>query len=129
SLYESTGGYGRSDLRRIDPGDGRILGLVAVPGDFAEGIAVLRGRIYQLSWHSGKVRLYRVPDLAQAGEMRCEGEGWGLAAGPHGFVMSDGTSVLRLRDEHFRASGSLRIRSRGVPIWNINDIECVWPRL
>ncbi len=94
-LYESTGLIGHSTLRRIDPLDGSLMKLVQISDDFAEGIAVFGGSLYQLSWHSGKARVFRFPELVMIGEVRYQGEGWGLTSSPEGLIMSDGTSHLR----------------------------------
>jgi glutamine cyclotransferase len=124
-LYESTGGDTASSLRRIDPRDGRVEALVPVAGDFAEGIAVLGSRLFQISWQSGVARVYSVPDLALVDEILYEGEGWGLARCGRGLVMSDGSSRVRFRDGAFAVTGSLGVRSHGLPVWNLNDLECV----
>ena len=124
-LYESTGGHHRSSLRAIDPQDGRAQRIVAVDGDFAEGIAVVGGKLYQLSWRSGKARVYSLPDLVLIDELRYRGEGWGLAASDGKLLMSDGSSVLSFCDAKFGLSRTLRVKSRGLPIRRLNDLECV----
>jgi glutamine cyclotransferase len=49
-LIESTGLNGHSTLREVDLVNGRVLRQVAVPGRyFAEGLAVLGGKAYQLT--------------------------------------------------------------------------------
>src|SRR5690606_7377485 len=48
-LYESTGRYGESELRRVEPETGRVLHRVPLPADrFGEGIAIVGDRLYQL---------------------------------------------------------------------------------
>src|ERR1041385_2775358 len=50
-LLESTGEEGRSSLRRVDLESGRVLKKVDVPEPyFAEGLAALNGKLYQLTW-------------------------------------------------------------------------------
>jgi len=50
-LLESTGEEGRSSLRRVELETGKVLKKVDVPVPyFAEGIAVLNGKVYQLTW-------------------------------------------------------------------------------
>lgn len=122
-LYESTGGHGSSSLRRIDPRDGRIAHHIAVQNDFAEGIAVTEGRILQLSWQTGIARVYNVPDLVKIDEIGYDGEGWGLAAGPLGLVMSDGTCILRFCDHRLVVTHTLRASCHGISLRKINDLE------
>ena len=125
-LYESTGLVGRSSLRSLDVRTGRLLRQVPVPGDHAEGIAALGSTLYQLSWQSGIARLYRLPDLEPAGEIRYEGEGWGLTTTPDGLLMSDGSHVLRVRDDRLRTVRAFEVRSHRLAISKLNDLA--WAR-
>src|SRR5512139_1541752 len=46
-LYEGTGQVGESQLRELDPVNGKVLRAVDVPGDyFAEGITVVGDRVW-----------------------------------------------------------------------------------
>lgn len=129
-LYESTGGDTTSSVRAIDPANGDVLRLVPVQGDFAEGIAVLGEHLYQLAFISGHGRVYKLPTLERAGRRHYEGEGWGLAATPDGQLLaSDGTSLLRKFDESFAVVGHLAVRSHGLPVRWLNDLECVGDRV
>src|SRR5262245_6410942 len=49
-LYESTGGETNSSLRRLDARDGSVQAVISIENDFAEGIACVEDRLYQLSW-------------------------------------------------------------------------------
>lgn len=124
-LYEGTGLVGHSEVRELDPGSGAVLRQRSLDGDFAEGIAVLGDRLYQLTWRTGLCHLYRLPMLEPAGSLRFEGEGWGLASDGDRLFMSDGTSRICVRDEGLRLTGEFRATSRGIPIRNLNDLEIV----
>lgn len=129
-LYESTGGDTTSSVRALDPATGEVQRLVPVDGDFAEGIAVLGEHLYQLAFASGDARVYRLSTLEHAGRRHYTGEGWGLAATPDGHLLaSDGTSLLRRLDESFAVVGHLAVRSRGLPVRWLNDLECVGSRI
>jgi outer membrane protein assembly factor BamB len=79
-LYESTGHYGTSTLRKLDPDKGKVLKKVAVASQyFAEGITVYQGKIYQLTWEEHKAFVYDLKSLRLEREIAYEGEGWGLA--------------------------------------------------
>jgi len=124
-LYESTGSTTCSSLRCLDPSDGRIRNQVMIEYEHAEGIAVIGNRLFQLSWQSGRARVYQLPELTKIGELTYEGEGWGLTAGPTGLIMSNGSNTLTFLDEGFKVTQVLHVRSNGIPVRNINDIECV----
>jgi glutaminyl-peptide cyclotransferase len=122
-LYESTGGFGTSSLRCIDPANGSIAKVIPISDDFTEGIAVHQGLLYQLSWKSGRARVYRLPDLLLVGEHYYPGDGWGLCSGPAGLMMSDGSGALRLLDPQFRTISTLRVTLNGLPTRRLNDLE------
>lgn len=124
SLYESTGLNGKSSLRKIRPSDGKETTVHHLDQDqFGEGIALLNGMIYQLTWKSEKAIVYDAATLHKVKELNYTGEGWGLAATKSHLIMSNGSSRLTFRDESFRVSHSLRITSNGIPLRHINDIE------
>src|ERR1044071_7273724 len=46
-FYESTGQYGESSLRRVEPLTGKVLSKIKVSKEyFAEGIAIFQGKIF-----------------------------------------------------------------------------------
>ena len=126
-LYESTGLYGVSSVRRLHPDDGRVLVERRLhPALFGEGLASDGGRLVQLTWHAGRALVYRASDLVVEGEYRYRGEGWGLCAMPDVLVLSDGSSVLQLRDPRsFGLVGRIEVTARGVPVPGLNELECV----
>jgi glutamine cyclotransferase len=125
-LYESFRQKPNSRLRRLDLRDGRTVSEVLIPNDFAEGIAVLDGLIYQLTWKSEKARVFRLPDLTLVRELRYQGEGWGLCAGPDSLLIkSDGTGTLQFVDRQMQVVRKLRVTVNRFPTRRLNDLECV----
>jgi glutamine cyclotransferase len=58
-LYEGTGLYGRSSLRRVDLETGRVLKQTNLESTlFGEGVALWKDRIIQLTWQSGRGLIY-----------------------------------------------------------------------
>ena len=54
AMYESTGRYGSSSLRRVRLEDGEVLLETSLdPSFFAEGLALVEDRLIQLTWRSG----------------------------------------------------------------------------
>src|SRR5690242_8002128 len=95
-LLESTGEAGRSSLRRVDLESGRILKKVDVPEPyFAEGIALLNGKIYQLTWQHQVGFIYDAETFERTGQFNYSGEGWGLATDGQSLILSDGSSRIR----------------------------------
>lgn len=128
-LYESTGLYGASSLRVLHPLTGEILKNIPVDGVFAEGIAAIGDRLLQLTWKSGKVLVYRLPELAKIGALPYQGEGWGLTATGERFVMSNGSHVLCYRDTNFRRTGRLVVTSNRLALREMNDIAAAGKKI
>jgi glutamine cyclotransferase len=126
-LYESCGLYGESSLRRTDPQTGAVRQQVAVPAPyFAEGLALVGERLFQLTWREGVAFLYDRKSLAKTGEVRYEGEGWGLCYDSKRLVMSDGSDRLTVRDPAtFAVTGEIKVNRDGVPVDQLNELECV----
>jgi glutaminyl-peptide cyclotransferase len=128
TFLESTGLYGESTLRRVDPKSGRVLAAVRLPPHlFAEGLARMRGELFQLTWREGVCIVYDERTFAKRREMTYEGEGWGLASDGNGFlVMSDGTPVLRfLEPSTFRVVRTVTVRDGTRPLAGLNELEWV----
>ena len=127
SLYESTGLYGLSSLRRVDPGTGSVTAKTAVAADlFGEGLTVVDDRIVQLTWKAGRALVYDRATLELVGEFDYEGEGWGLCRSGGELIMSDGSDRLARRDpESFELIGTVTVTSPGLAVDRLNELECV----
>ena len=127
TLYESTGTYGHSSIRRVDLKSGRILVSRMLPSDrFGEGLALLNGRLYQLTWKEGVAYTYDAATLAPRDSFRYAGEGWGLATDADTLVMSDGSDSLRfLSPADFRVQRVVHVKYNGAPLRQINELEFV----
>jgi glutamine cyclotransferase len=126
-LLESTGEEGRSSLRRVEPKTGKILKKVDVPLPyFAEGIAVLNGKIYQLTWQHGRGFIYDARTLERVGDFKYEGEGWGLTTDGQSLILSDGSSQLRFLDPaSFRLTKTITVVDNKAPVDQLNELEWV----
>lgn len=126
-LYESTGHYGSSTLRKLDLRKREILKKVAVsPQCFAEGITIYQGKIYQLTWEQHKAFVYDLKSLRLEGEIAYEGEGWGLTHDDHHLIMSDGTNQIRFVDPvTFKTTRTISVKENGEPLLDLNELEYV----
>lgn len=126
-LYESSGLYGHSSVRRVDLASGEVLRTVALsPTLFAEGITVAHGRLYQLTWRAGIAFVRDRKLLFQLGQFGYEGEGWGLGWDGQRLVMSDGSDVLRFLDpESFTVTGTLAVHDDGRVVPLLNELEVI----
>lgn len=126
-LYESTGLRGRSRVAELDPETGKILRRSFLePYVFGEGSAAVDGRLFVLTWTSGRALVLDIEDFSRQGKFRYEGEGWGLAFDGEHLLMSDGSDTITLRDPgDFCPVGSFVVRDGGVPVARLNELEYV----
>jgi glutamine cyclotransferase len=126
-LIESAGLRSHSNLREVDRETGRVLRRTDLPvNDFAEGIAALGDRIYQLEWKSGRGYVYDARTLVPLDSFTYDGEGWGLTTDDTLLYLSDGTSRVRVIDPSgFRVLRTIRVTEAGKPVNMINELEWV----
>lgn len=129
-LYEGTGLEGESTIRTVDPDTGAVQRSVELPADmFGEGITVADDTIWQITWQNGVAFRRDRASLAERGQVRYDGEGWGLChdAGGDRLIMSDGTDRLTYRDvTTFATEGEIRVRdAANEPVTHLNELECV----
>ncbi len=97
TLYESTGQYGNSSLRKTNFQTGEVLLKVDLADKyFGEGLSVLNDKIYQLTWNEGEGLIYDVNNLSRTGVFKFNQskEGWGLCNDGNQFYKSDGTEKI-----------------------------------
>ncbi len=128
TLYESTGLYGESSLRRVDLETGEMLQIQRLPAEyFAEGCTVWGEHIIQLTWKAGVGFVYDKESFALEREFTYAGEGWGLTHDGKRLIMSDGSSYLRFLDpETFEETGRVQVVDNGAPVEQLNELE--WTR-
>lgn len=127
TLYESTGLVGRSSLRRVDLETGRVLQKQDVPAPwFAEGLALVGNRLWQLTWKGGRAFEYDAQSFEHLSTHPYRGEGWGLCFDGKRLVMSDGSDYLTFRDpDTFDIEGRVRVTEIARPVERLNELECV----
>jgi glutaminyl-peptide cyclotransferase len=124
-LFESTGLYGNSSLRRLERATGRELDRVALPKRlFGEGLALAHGRLYQLSWQEGEVRVYQPRGLHLLQTLRIPGEGWGLTYDGKHLIQSDGSATLFFRAvEDLAEVRRVEVRAGQRRVSGLNELE------
>jgi len=130
-LYESTGQYGRSALRRIDLDTGRIEQEFRLADDlFGEGLSVWQGRLVQLTWRERLGIVYDARTFERLETFSYQGEGWGLTQDGRHWIMSDGTDELRFLDPETRqVIRRLKVRLGARPVYRLNELEHIEARL
>lgn len=131
-LYESTGQYRRSSLRKVKLATGEIQQSVNLPDDvFGEGLAVFDGKILQLSWKNKTAFLYdkNTFQLLKKVQYPIE-EGWGLTWDGSFLWMSDGSEILyRMDPETFAEAGETEVYDHQGAITQLNELEYIDGRI
>ena len=132
-LYESTGQYGQSTLRKVDLKTGVPLMNFSLPRlFFAEGMDIVGDKIYQLTWQEGICLVYDKKTFRLLDKFKYSGEGWGLAYDGKRLILSDGSATLRFFDPAtFKQKGKVAVSYRdaktkkSVPVNNLNELEYI----
>ncbi|NDJ62735.1 MAG: glutaminyl-peptide cyclotransferase [Chloroflexi bacterium] len=144
-LYESTGNPDPdrspiSTLRQVDPQTGAIIRRFDWPepqvtyGLFAEGLALLDNRLYQLTWLDNFAIAFDLtpppgnPETFQpVRQLGYAGQGWGLCNfDDTAFYMSNGSSLITVREPNdFVPIRVFEVTLDDVPVQRLNELECV----
>lgn len=126
-LYESTGRYGESSLRKVALGSGEVLQQVKLDPDyFGEGLTDWGGRLIQLTWREGIGFVYNIEDFSLLGDFELSTEGWGLTQDGKQLIMSDGSSSLFFLDpETFEITGIVTVTDQGEEVNRLNELEYI----
>ena len=126
-LYESTGLYGHSSLRKVELATGMVLDSILLDNQyFGEGLTLLGDRLYQITWRSNIAFVYRLQDFTPIDTFTYSTEGWGIANDGSKLIMSDGTNIIRFRDPaDFQVTGQISVTYQGEEIDLINELEYI----
>jgi glutaminyl-peptide cyclotransferase len=126
-LFESTGLYGGSSLRKVRLKTGEVVQSKMIHSEyFGEGLTDWGDRLVQLTWKSNTGFIYDALTFELKKTFRYSGEGWGLTRDNDRLIMSDGTSSLRFLDpQTMRETGRLEVTDNGFPVSMLNELEMV----
>lgn len=126
-LLEGTGVSGESRLLELNLESGSTIELARLGGShFGEGITILGDTLYQLTWITNRLFIYDVESSRLIGEKVYAGEGWGITTDGEKLYMSDGSSVISVRDpESFKIERRILVKVNGEPLEYLNELEWI----
>ena len=127
-LYESTGQYGHSDIRKSELKTGKVVLISKMePRYFGEGLTLLNGKLYQLTYREGKGFIYDASSLKQTGTFQFNAaEGWGMTNNGAHLIYDDGTNIFHFIDPvTFNEVKKLAVTDEHGPVKNINEPELI----
>ena len=126
-LYESTGLYGSSSLRKVDLETGKVLQIRYLSDDyFAEGMTILNNKIYLLTWKEETGFIYDQHTLQLVDTFSYSHEGWGLTTDGECLIISDGTPVLHFINlETLKEVKQVNIHDGLLLVYGVNELEYI----
>jgi len=129
TLYESTGQYKESKLRKVDYRTGIILKNINLADEyFGEGLTILNNKIYQLTWQKGIGFIYDLNNFEKTNSFKYgkSKEGWGLCNNGKVIYKSDGSEdIWILNPETLIEQEYIQVYTNKGPIKEINELEWI----
>jgi glutamine cyclotransferase len=126
-LYEGTGQYGYSMLKKINFQTGEVLDKLFLDKSyFGEGITILNDKIFQLTWKSKIGFVYNLTDLKLLKSFNYKNsvEGWGLCNDGKHLYKSDGTEkIWKLNPNNLEEISFINVVTNNKVINKINELE------
>lgn len=134
-LYETTGQYGESSIRKVELKSGRVEKKISLSSKyFGEGSCAVDGKLYMLTWTNRAAFVYDLSSLKYEKTLAYPREGWGLTAIPEPdkvkygnavMVSSDGSSNIYFLDKELRTVKTLKVTFNGRPLRLLNELEWI----
>jgi glutamine cyclotransferase len=127
-LYEGSGQYAKSKLKKINPKNGETIFEIKLDDEFfGEGITLFNNKIYQLTYQSRVGFVYDAEsfELIRKFDLQTV-EGWGLTHDSKNIISSDGSSVLYFYDpEYLTQVGQLDVCDHTGLVDSLNELEYI----
>ena len=126
-FYESCGLYGQSSLRKVDPVSGAVQAETKLDATFfAEGLVLLNGKLYQLTWQENTGFVYDANTLELLQTFNYQTQGWGLTTDGSALILSDGTNTLYWMDPGtMQVMRQVNVSYQGQPVEYLNELEYI----
>lgn len=128
-LYEGTGQYGTSLLRKVDLETGGVLKELKLEDDFfGEGITIFNDQIHQLTWKSKISFVYNINDFKTIKTLNYQNsaEGWGLTHNDTHLIKSDGSEkIWFLNPESGKEEFHIEVYTHKAKVDKINELEYI----
>jgi len=127
-LYESTGEYSTSDLRKTDVKTGKVVLSRKLNNNFfGEGLTILNDKIYQITYREHKGFVYNKTNFKLERTFTIDAnEGWGLTNDGKYLIYDDGSNMLHYLDPNsFKEVKTLAVTDEHGPVQNINELEFI----
>jgi glutaminyl-peptide cyclotransferase len=127
-MYEGTGRYGESTLRKVVFESGTIIKIHHLDSQyFGEGVTIYHDTIQQLTWINQLGFIYIEGDTFECIDtFSYTTEGWGLTHNDTCLIMSDGSPVIRFLDPvTHQVIRQITVTAESVDVYYLNELEYI----
>ena len=131
-LYEGTGIYGESSLRKVVPETGNVVKIHYLPAAyFGEGITIRNDVIHQLTWHNYTIfRYVELDTFAMVDSFPYVYAGWGLTHDDTSLIATNGGARLyHLDPETYEELSFVPVTVEGILFGGMNEMELIQGRV
>lgn len=129
SLYETTGQYGGSQLRKVELATGKVVKSTNLEEKFfGEGMTIVGDKIFFLTWMEGVGFVYNKNTFEREATFNynVSKEGWGLTYDGNRLIKSDGTNKLYfLNPTTGEEQGSVAVFDENGAVDSLNELEYI----
>ena len=126
-FFESTGGWGSSEIRKINKHTGKVINFNKLQSKyFGEGITIYDNKIFQVTWKSNKGFVYDINNFKLLDDFNIYGQGWGLTNDGQSLILSDGSEkIYYLNPKNFEIEKTISVSVNGNKLIYINELEFI----
>jgi glutamine cyclotransferase len=126
-FFESTGGWGSSEIRKINKHTGKVINFKKLQSKyFGEGITIYDNKIFQVTWKSNKGFVYDINNFKLLDDFNIYGQGWGLTNDGQSLILSDGSEkIYYLNPKNFQIEKTISVSLNGNKLIYINELEFI----
>lgn len=129
TLYEGTGQYGSSYLRKTDYKTGKVYKEVKLADQFfGEGITILNNKVFQLTWQNNEGYVYNADTFKKEKTFKYpkQMDGWGLTSDGTLLYMTDSTETIHILDPTtFKEVNYINVYSLDSKVPSVNELEWI----
>ncbi|PIE49925.1 MAG: glutamine cyclotransferase [Flavobacteriales bacterium] len=128
-IYESTGQYKESSLRKVELKTGRVLQKKDLEDNiFGEGMTIFNNKVYLLTWQNGFGYIFSLQNFEQENTFSYgqSKEGWGLTHNNTHLLKSDGTErIWTLSPETGEELSYIEVYTIDRKVDKLNELEFI----
>ncbi|HLR50619.1 MAG TPA: glutaminyl-peptide cyclotransferase [Candidatus Sphingobacterium stercoripullorum] len=128
-LYESTGKYGESSLRKVRLETGEVLQKIELDDQyFGEGLTIIDNKLIQLTWMENVGFVYDLNtfELLSTFDYQDRTQGWGICYDGEHVYKTDGSNKLYILDsQSYKSKHVVYVHDENGPVDSLNELEFI----